>query len=38
MVSGLVSSSSWVPFVFSAVNSPIVTPGMRKRSTIDIEP
>ena len=38
IVSGLVSRSSWVPLVFSAAKSPIVIPGIRKSSTIDIEP
>ena len=36
IVSGLVSSSSWVPLVFSAANRPIVTPGTRNSSTTDI--
>ena len=36
MVSGLVSSSSWVPLVFSATNSPIVTPGTTNNSTMPI--
>jgi len=38
IVSGLVSSNSSVPFVFSAAYTPIVMPGIKKRRTTEIEP
>jgi hypothetical protein len=37
IVSGLVSSSSCVPLVFSEASSPIVMPGIRKSRTTAIE-
>ena len=37
MVSGLVISSSWVPFVFSEAKKPMVTAGISRSSMKAIE-